>query len=94
MWKEREPEFARRREVPLDGVEGRKVLRQAELDLAAEPAPETPIELVEDAVGALTGHDDDDGDDGGDGGDGGDDEDAKRERRRQRRRTRPHGRAR
>ena len=86
MWKEREPEFARRRDVPLDGVEGRKVLRQAELDLAAEPAPETPLELVEDAVAALTG-------DGGDGGDGGD-EDAKRERRRQRRRTRPHGRAR
>jgi SecD/SecF fusion protein len=80
MWKEREPEFARRREVPLDGIEGRKVLRQAELDLAAEPAPETPIELVEDAVSALT--------------DGDADPDAKRERRRQRRRTRPHGRAR
>jgi SecD/SecF fusion protein len=84
MWKEREPEFARRREVSLDGVEGRKVLRQAELDLAAEPAPETPMDLVEDAVGALTG----------DHGDGDGDEDAKRERRRQRRRTRPHGRAR
>src|SRR4029077_10763060 len=34
IWKEREPEFARRREVPLDGIEGRKVLRQAEIDLA------------------------------------------------------------
>jgi SecD/SecF fusion protein len=89
MWKEREPEFARRREVPLDGVEGRKVLRQAELDLAAEPAPETPVDLVEDAVGALTGGDDGDVDGDVDGG-----EDAKRERRRQRRRTRPHGRAR
>jgi SecD/SecF fusion protein len=88
MWKEREPEFARRREVPLDGVEGRKVLRQAELDLAAEPAPETPVDLVEDAVGALAGHDDGDGDVEEL------DEDAKRERRRQRRRTRPHGRAR
>jgi predicted RND superfamily exporter protein len=95
MWKEREPEFARRRDVPLDGVEGRKVLRQAELDLAAEPAPETPIDLVEDAVGALTGHHDHDDDvSGDDGGGDGDDEDAKRERRRQRRRTRPHGRAR
>jgi SecD/SecF fusion protein len=86
MWKEREPEFARRREVPLDGIEGRKVLRQAELDLAAEPAPETPVDIVEDAVAALTGGDGDDDDDV--------DEDAKRERRRQRRRTRPHGRAR
>jgi hypothetical protein len=82
MWKEREPEFARRREIPLDGVEGQKVLRQAELAAAAEPAPETPIEFVEDAVEALTG------------GDGDGDEDAKRERRRQRRKTKPHGRAR
>ena len=78
IWKEREPEFARRREVPLDGIEGRKVLRQAELAAAAEPTPETPMDVVEDAVEALT-----DGD-----------EDAKRERRRQRRRSRPHGRAR
>jgi SecD/SecF fusion protein len=82
IWKEREPEFARRREIPLDGVEGQKVLRQAELAAAAEPAPETPIEFVEDAVEALTG------------GDGDGDEDAKRERRRQRRKTKPHGRAR
>ncbi len=78
IWKEREPEFARRREVPLDGIEGRKVLRQAELAAAAEPTPETPMDVVEDAVEALT-----DGDD-----------DAKRERRRQRRKSRPHGRAR
>ena len=82
IWKEREPEFARRHEIPLDGVEGRKVLRQAELEAAAQPAPETPLDFVEDAVedavGALT-----DGDD-----------DAKRERRRQRRKSRPHGRAR
>jgi SecD/SecF fusion protein len=82
IWKEREPEFARRRDVPLDGVEGRKVLRQAELDLAAEPPPESIVERVEDVVEALTdGHD-------------GDDDEAKRERRRQRRKTRPHGRAR
>jgi SecD/SecF fusion protein len=78
IWKEREPEFARRRDVPLDGIEGRKVLRQAELAAAAEPTPETPMDVVEDAVEALT-----DGD-----------EDAKRERRRQRRKSRPHGRAR
>src|SRR5438105_12284001 len=78
IWKEREPEYARRRDVPLDGIEGRKVLRQAELAAAAEPTPETPMDVVEDAVEALT-----DGD-----------EDAKRERRRQRRKSRPHGRAR
>jgi hypothetical protein len=78
IWKEREPEFARRREVPLDGIEGRKVLRQAEIDLANEPAPEPVIERIEHAVEALT-----DGDD-----------EAKRERRRQRRKSRPHGRAR
>src|SRR5207249_4069701 len=76
IWKEREPEFARRREVPLDGIEGRKVLRQAELDLAAEPAPEPVLERIEEAVEALI-----DGD-----------EEAKRERRRQRRKSRPHGR--
>jgi SecD/SecF fusion protein len=78
IWKEREPEFARRREVPLDGIEGRKVLRQAEIDLANEPAPEPVLERIEHAVEALT-----DGDD-----------EAKRERRRQRRKSRPHGRAR
>jgi SecD/SecF fusion protein len=85
IWKEHEPEFARRREVPLDGVEGRKVLRQAELELAAQPAPEPVVDriehAVEDAIAAVT--------DGGDG-----DEEAKRERRRQRRKSRPHGRAR
>src|SRR5439155_6721330 len=72
VWKEREPEFARRREVPLDGIEGRKVLRQAELDLAAEPAPEPVLEQIEEAVEALI-----DGD-----------EDPERERRRQRRKAR------
>jgi SecD/SecF fusion protein len=87
IWKEREPEFTRRSEIPLDGVEGRKVLRQAEIAAAAEPAPETPADVVEEAVEALT-----DGGNGDDGLDG--DEDAKRERRRQRRRSRPHGRAR
>ena len=85
IWKEREPEFARRREIPLDGIEGRKVLRQAEIAAAAEPAPEPIVEriehAVEEAVAAVT--------DGGNG-----DEEAKRERRRQRRKSRPHGRAR
>jgi predicted RND superfamily exporter protein len=93
MWKEREPEFARRREVPLDGVEGRKVLRQAELDLAAEPAPETPVEIIQGHVDPVDEDADVDVDADVDG-DADDDEDAKRERRRQRRRTRPHGRAR
>jgi len=80
VWKEREPEFARRRDVPLDGIEGRKVLRQAELAAAAEPAPDTPIDVIEEKVAAIA--------------DGDGDEEAKRERRRQRRKSRPHGRAR
>jgi SecD/SecF fusion protein len=79
VWKEREPEFARRRDVPLDGIEGRKVLRQAELAAAAEPAPDTPIDVIEEKVAAITD---------------GDGDEAKRERRRQRRKSRPHGRAR
>jgi SecD/SecF fusion protein len=79
---ERDPEFARRKDAPLDEEASRKLLRRAEREAAAEPAPEPVLERVEEAVeqavGALT-----DGDD-----------DAKRERRRQRRRSRPHGRAR
>ena len=79
MWKQREPEFARRKDAPVDGVAADRVLREATRAAAAEPTPATPVDEVEEAVAAVT--------DGGDG-------DAKRERRRQRRRTRPHGRAR
>ena len=79
IWKEREPEYARRKGDVLEGAEADRVLRVAEEAAAAEPAPPTPVDEVEEAIGALV-----------DGGDGAADD--KRERRRQRRRTRPHGR--
>jgi SecD/SecF fusion protein len=82
MWKEREPEFARRK--AQDTVEfGRAtpVLEEAEAAAAAEPAPDDPIEAVEHAVGIGEP-------------DGAVDDEAKREARRQRRKSRPHGRAR
>jgi len=78
VWKEREPEFARRKDTDLHGEAGDRVLAEAEHAAAEEPTPSTPVDELEEAVGAVT-------DGGGD---------AKRERRRQRRRTRPHGRAR
>jgi SecD/SecF fusion protein len=84
MWKEREPEFARRKSQ--DSVEfGRAtpVLEEAEAAAAAEPAPDGPIEAAEHAIGL-----------GEPDGDAGTDDEAKREARRQRRKSRPHGRAR
>src|SRR5829696_1938851 len=78
MWKEREPEYARRKDtgdglVPAE-VAAEAVLAEAEAKAAAELAPElSPVAAVERAVASN---------------------DAKRERRRQRRRSRPHGRAR
>jgi SecD/SecF fusion protein len=78
LWKQREPEYARRRgETTPEGAEGQRLLQRAELAAAEEPTPETPVDAIAAAV------------DGG-----GDDDAAKRERRRQRRRSRPHGRAR
>jgi SecD/SecF fusion protein len=78
-FKEREPEYARRKgqETP-EGEAGDKLLAEAEQAAAEEPTPETPADLLDDAVGAN----------------GDEDEEAKRERRRQRRKSRPHGRAR
>jgi SecD/SecF fusion protein len=78
MWKERESDFARRRHAPLSARASQLLLDRAEKAAAEEPTPETPVDVIEDAIGAVT--------DGGD--------DAKRERRRQRRKSRPHGRAR
>ncbi len=78
LWKQREPEYARRKgETTIDGSTSQRLLQQAELAAAAEPTPETPVDAVIDAF------------DGN-----GEDDAAKRERRRQRRRSRPHGRAR
>jgi predicted RND superfamily exporter protein len=79
MWKEREPEWARRRSLDVQedarngkrGVDrGTEALEESEQAAASEPIPE----LIPTAAATSS--------------------DAKRERRRQRRRTRPHGRAR
>jgi SecD/SecF fusion protein len=80
MWKEREPEFARRKAqtAPEDAAAGR-LLVAAEQAAAAEASPATPVDLVETGIAAAR--------------DGGDAE-AKRARRRQRRQSRPHGRPR
>jgi len=83
LWKEREPEYARRKGDVLEGAAGDRVLRQAEVAAAAEPAPETPVDVVEDAAGSAFGD-----------GDGDRVSRDKRERRRQRRQARPHGRPR
>src|SRR5207253_3983990 len=78
VWKEREPEYARRREQPPTSGDGRgdgKVaLEEAEEAAAAEPAPALSDVLPQPAAAGAA--------------------QAKRERRRQRRRARPHGRAR
>ncbi len=83
IWKEREPEFARRLHAPMvdGGADGDRMLARAERAAAAQPAPETPMDVVEEAIEEIVG-------------DGTEARDAKRERRRQRRKTRPHGRAR
>jgi SecD/SecF fusion protein len=81
MWKEREPEYARRKgqDIP-EGADGDRVLLQAERELMEERTPTTPMDVVESGVGAVV--------------DGPADDEAKRAARRQRRRSRPHGRAR
>jgi SecD/SecF fusion protein len=78
LWKQREPDYARRRgQTTPEGAESQRLLQQAEVAAAEEPTPVTPVDVV---TAALEGN--------------GDDAAAKRERRRQRRRSRPHGRAR
>jgi SecD/SecF fusion protein len=79
LWKEREPEYARRRsQATPEGLPARELLlEEAEKAAADEPTPQTPVDAIEAAVT-----------------DGAEDEAAKRERRRQRRKSRPHGRAR
>jgi SecD/SecF fusion protein len=82
IWKEREPEYARRKGETVIGKRGmEEVLEEAEEAAAAEPAPElarvpTPVVDGSGAAPASSASA------------------AKRERRRQRRRARPHGRAR
>ncbi|HEY2937266.1 MAG TPA: protein translocase subunit SecF, partial [Gaiellaceae bacterium] len=80
MWKEREPEYARRLHLDRggDGAAAEQTLLDAEQAAAAEPAPFVP-EMPAAAPAATTAG-------GGDA--------SKRERRRQRRQSRPHGRPR
>ena len=91
---ERDPEYARRKHAEESELAS---LRESEAAIAADPAPDTPMDTIEHAIESIThgdvtgenGEDDDEGD-----GDGDESLAAKRERRRQRRKTRPHGRAR
>jgi SecD/SecF fusion protein len=84
IWKEREPDYARRKSQEItEGPRAQRILDEAEVAAAEEPAPETPVDVVQEA--ALQAFGDGDGDAAAA---------AKRERRRQRRRSRPHGRAR
>ena len=78
MWKEREPEYKRRKQLSGDDgtADGKAVLalRQSEQALAAEPTPEL-VDVVSASPSEPAAQ-------------------ARREKRRQRRRSRPHGRAR
>ena len=78
IWKEHEPEFARRKDVTISKAGLEAAFERAEEKAAEEPAPElAPVATADgaDGTGAAAAQ-------------------AKRERRRQRRRARPHGRAR
>jgi SecD/SecF fusion protein len=88
---ERDPQFASRKDVPMDDEIRRRILHDAEVSAAEEPTPATPIDELEHVIeGAVEGGDGDVDDDLDV--DEEDEQDAKRERRRQRRRARPHGR--
>jgi SecD/SecF fusion protein len=77
---ERDPEYARRKDEPGPGDrgDGRGLLKRFEEAAADEPTPATPMDEIEDVIGAVVDRGDD----------------AKRERRRQRRQARPPGRPR
>ena len=79
-WKEREPEYARRKgRTATEGSSATACSRRPSRPRRTQPTPETPIDVVEDAVGRRRRRRR---------------RGAKRERRRQRRKSRPHGRAR
>jgi SecD/SecF fusion protein len=61
MWKEREPEFARRKAEAhrLSAQEAEQALRESELALAAEPAPHTPMDEIEELFEGPDATDDD-----------------------------------
>ena len=51
MWKEREPEFARRKDsTAIEGSVAARLVRQAEVAAAEEPSPPTPMDVVEAVV--------------------------------------------
>jgi SecD/SecF fusion protein len=52
IWKQREPEYARRKGTDTpEGKAGNRLLAQAEQAAAEEPTPETPVDVIEAAVG-------------------------------------------
>jgi len=52
IWKQREPEYARRKGTDTpEGKAGNRLLAQAEQAAAAEPTPETPVDVIEAAIG-------------------------------------------
>jgi SecD/SecF fusion protein len=80
LWKQREPDYARRVGQADDiGKDGAALLQQAEAAQIAEPPPVPELAPVAEDLPV-------------DGGDGAESARSKRERRRQRRRARPHGR--
>jgi SecD/SecF fusion protein len=81
IWKEREPEFARRKALGggLEGKSSGKILADAEQAASRAPTPATPMDVVEAGVSAAAEQLD---------------PDAKRAARKQRRQSRPHGRPR
>ena len=58
IWKEREPEFARRKDnTSIEGSVAARLLRQAEVAAADEPTPATPVDVVEAVVGEAADSD-------------------------------------
>ncbi len=58
IWKEREPEFARRKDnTSIEGSVAARLLRQAEVAAAEEPTPATPVDVVESVVDEATDSD-------------------------------------
>jgi SecD/SecF fusion protein len=57
LWKQREPEYARRRGTTLDEADALRTLQAAEVAAAAEPTPETPVDAV---IEAFEGNGEDD----------------------------------
>ena len=51
-WKEREPEYHRRKgSDSTDGSISSRVLAEAEKAAADEPTPDTPLDVIEEAIG-------------------------------------------